>query len=912
MIVTVCAGWGIEKDGIADYSRYFVDGIRSTGVEVRVAPLGRYIDERRYYARAALGSAGSDISHVQFNYLFFNGELPHKNRFFYYIERVNTPLVMTMHEVRVGFSPIETGFSSLASKVAYNVFLPVLNQWSVAFHAKMFAHADRIIAHTGSHVKAIQALTKDPDKVVLIPHGIPDIPEIDRGVSRLEAKKKLGLDGKSVITVPGFINKRKGYEDVLKVLPELAGDVVLMIAGGRMTENADDVAYYEAVNKIISTKGLQSRVRITGYLEEKDIPDIMAATDICLAPFSSTAASGALSLSIGYHKPIIASDISVHREISERVPCLELFKNGDPKDLLVKIRALLDDQRRLKTLSGEAAVYSHKYSYKMVAAATIDLYRDLLAERKNDSTPEIDRSRHMKSGLREIINGPLRSLMKKAIYSRVNSFFYALFNAKNCYLCPICGYYGRFKTIKPETGERINAQCPRCCSLERHRHQYLVFRETIKGIDTKKMSMLHFAPENFFRNIFKNTFKTYITADLDGEGVDIKEDLTHMHIGDEAFDFIYASHVLEHIKDDRAALSEIRRVLKPGGIAIIPVPIMSKYTIEYDGPNPHECFHVRCPGEDYYDKYKDFFAKVLLYKSSDFDDKYQICVYENRDAWPQTMPLRPSVSGEKHSDIVPVCFKNCRSPATTYNAKEYWERRFSERFSLCAVGHQGFSERYNRYMYKLKKRSLEIALRQYGIRAKGQSVLDIGCGNGFFVDYYARNGSHVTGVDITDKSVKTLSAKFPSCVFVRADIGSADIGLSDTYDIVNAFDVLYHIIDDEAFNRAIANIGIRCKNGGWVLLTDAFDPNKNVGEHVRYRDLKIYAEALDAAGIDIVGLIPVFHLMGMGVDPSVKNGLVRKALGRIIELFAWLSYLIDLAYCPPGNSIMNMLVCRKR
>jgi predicted SAM-dependent methyltransferase len=169
--------------------------------------------------------------------------------------------------------------------------------------------------------------------------------------------------------------------------------------------------------------------------------------------------------------------------------------------------------------------------------------------------------------------------------------------------------------------------------------------------------MLHFAPEDCFRNIFKNMFEVYVTADIDAVNVDKKEDLTKLSISDSTFDFIYASHVLEHIKDDMSALSEIKRVLKQDGIAIIPVPIMCKYSIEYDEPNPHECFHVRCPGEDYYERYKDVFAKVHLYKSTDFDEKYQLYIYENRRTWPKTMPLRPSVPGEKHIDIVAVCYK---------------------------------------------------------------------------------------------------------------------------------------------------------------------------------------------------------------------------------------------------------------
>jgi len=251
----------------------------------------------------------------------------------------------------------------------------------------------------------------------------------------------------------------------------------------------------------------------------------------------------------------------------------------------------------------------------------------------------------MKNKIPEIIKGSLR---RKLLYpiraigcSGVNSFLYRLLRIKNCYLCPICEYYGRFKSVQPETGERKNEQCPKCGSLVRHRLQYLVFKEATRNVDTKTMSMLHFAPEDFFRNIFKSMFKTYVTADLHATNVDRKEGLTRLSISDSAFDFIYASHVLEHIKDDLSALSEIKRVLRQGGIAIIPVPIIGRYTIEYDKPNPHESDHVRCPGNDYYERSKDFFSKVQIYKSTDFDEKYQLYVHENRNTWPGTMPLDP-------------------------------------------------------------------------------------------------------------------------------------------------------------------------------------------------------------------------------------------------------------------------------
>ena len=57
-------------------------------------------------------------------------------------------------------------------------------------------------------------------------------------------------------------------------------------------------------------------------------------------------------------------------------------------------------------------------------------------------------------------------------------------------------------------------------------------------------------------------------------------DITDIRFPDESFDVIYASHVLEHVDDDRRAIRELHRVLRTGGWAVLPVPIHGKETRE--------------------------------------------------------------------------------------------------------------------------------------------------------------------------------------------------------------------------------------------------------------------------------------------------------------------------------------------
>ena len=94
------------------------------------------------------------------------------------------------------------------------------------------------------------------------------------------------------------------------------------------------------------------------------------------------------------------------------------------------------------------------------------------------------------------------------------------------------------------------------------------------------IKLLHIAPEKNLQKILKASTKiNYISGDLNPLVTDRKIDITDISFGNDYFDFIICNHVLEHIQDDRKAMSELFRILKPGGEAILQVPI-SKYNKE--------------------------------------------------------------------------------------------------------------------------------------------------------------------------------------------------------------------------------------------------------------------------------------------------------------------------------------------
>lgn len=223
--------------------------------------------------------------------------------------------------------------------------------------------------------------------------------------------------------------------------------------------------------------------------------------------------------------------------------------------------------------------------------------------------------------------------------------------SKDRFECPICSYQGPFEDIGPDTGIRKHARCPSCGSLERHRLQYLVVRSVLADLPVSQMQMLHFAPEGVLKNFFAKIFYRYETADLCMDGVDHKVDLEALPFADGSYDFVFASHVLEHVPDDLKAIREIRRILKPNGLAILPVPVISTETVEYQEPNPDEHYHMRAPGLDYFERYAHFFSRVVQFTSDSLPEKFQLFIYEDRRKWHSSHSNK-----EKHIDIVPVCY----------------------------------------------------------------------------------------------------------------------------------------------------------------------------------------------------------------------------------------------------------------
>jgi SAM-dependent methyltransferase len=211
----------------------------------------------------------------------------------------------------------------------------------------------------------------------------------------------------------------------------------------------------------------------------------------------------------------------------------------------------------------------------------------------------------------------LRNSVKRVVPSKYHPDIFRLYLKAVCkwyvgdqYSCPCCG--GTYRKFVPYFIGRVNAVCPGCGSFPRHRLLFLYLTQRT-NLFSDRLRILHFAPEYWFQNMLRNYANLdYVSADLTSPLAMDRVDITALPYADGSFDVILCTHVLEHVRNDNKALQELYRVLRPGGWAILQVPLdVNRETTLEDAaivtPKDREqhywqADHVRLYGRDFKDR----------------------------------------------------------------------------------------------------------------------------------------------------------------------------------------------------------------------------------------------------------------------------------------------------------------------
>lgn len=173
--------------------------------------------------------------------------------------------------------------------------------------------------------------------------------------------------------------------------------------------------------------------------------------------------------------------------------------------------------------------------------------------------------------------------------------------------CPVCA--SSLRSFAPHGDPpRPNAYCPICRSVERHRLAWICFQERTDLLRGAGKRLLHLAPElGIEARLRDREGLQYVSLDIESPLAGLRGDATALPLASGVFDAVYCSHVLEHIPEDRQVLAEFFRVLKPGGWALLDVPITGDLTFEdpqvSDPVDRKRLFgqhdHVRAYGRDF-------------------------------------------------------------------------------------------------------------------------------------------------------------------------------------------------------------------------------------------------------------------------------------------------------------------------
>lgn len=193
--------------------------------------------------------------------------------------------------------------------------------------------------------------------------------------------------------------------------------------------------------------------------------------------------------------------------------------------------------------------------------------------------------------------------------------------------CNTCGWRGRrFLTYLHRF-----VLCPQCGSHVRHRLIAAVF-QYLDYLDLKRIAhgrVLHISPEYCLGLILKPLAGRYVSVDWTPGDCTLRQDITAMAFGEGVFDVVVSCDTLEHIRNDVGALAECRRVLRPGGVAILTVPQSDDVHATFEDPMVQtdadrvraygQFDHVRNYGLDFGDRVAAVGFRVRCVDAGSFD-----------------------------------------------------------------------------------------------------------------------------------------------------------------------------------------------------------------------------------------------------------------------------------------------------
>src|SRR6266480_3507956 len=230
-----------------------------------------------------------------------------------------------------------------------------------------------------------------PEKIDLIPHGIPDVPFVDPSFH----KDLFGVEGKTVLLSFGLLSANKGIENVISALPAILvkhPNVVYIILGATHPHviQHDGETYRLSLQLLAQEKGVEGQVIFYNrFVSLEELIEFIGAADIYITPYLNAAqiTSGTLAYTVGAGKAVISTPYWYAEEIlAEERGVLVPFR--DPAALAKQVIALLDNESDRHAMRKRAYMFGREMIWPQVARRYTESFERARAERRHSSSSD--------------------------------------------------------------------------------------------------------------------------------------------------------------------------------------------------------------------------------------------------------------------------------------------------------------------------------------------------------------------------------------------------------------------------------------------------------------------------------------------------------------------------------------------
>lgn len=320
-------------------------------------------DPESYRAAArSIAASGADMLWVQHEFGIFGGAAgSHVLRL---IDRMAIPVAATLHTVL-----------ARPDRAHREVIQALVDRCETLI--VMAAEARRIL---------IENHDADPDRIVVIPHGVPNRPFSETA----HYKSRLGFGGRDVIMTFGLLSPGKGIETIIEAMPDVVArrpDALYLVLGATHPNCIawQGETYRDSLMQKASELGVSEHVRlIDGFFDTEAILDYLAAADVYVTPYLNPeqVTSGTLAYAAGLGKPIVSTPYVHARELlANGLGRLVAFR--DAPGFADAIVGLLDDPRGTKRLRERLYAVGRTMIWPRLAEASMERFEKVVEQLRN-------------------------------------------------------------------------------------------------------------------------------------------------------------------------------------------------------------------------------------------------------------------------------------------------------------------------------------------------------------------------------------------------------------------------------------------------------------------------------------------------------------------------------------------------